>query len=49
MNEQTYQAIYERARENVEKAGGDANPFDVFGPAHPGTAAARGGIRAVRP
>lgn len=42
MSEQAYRALYERARENLEKAG-EENPFDVLGPVLPGTAAARAG------
>lgn len=43
MSEQAYRAIYERAREKIEKAGEEENPFDVLGPVQPGTAAARAG------
>jgi len=42
MSEQAYRALYEQARENLEKAG-EENPFDVLGPVLPGTAAAREG------
>ena len=36
MSEPVYQAIYERARENLEKSGG-GNPYDILGPDLPGT------------
>ena len=42
MSEEVYQAIYARARENLESAG-EENPFDVLGPVQPGMVAARAG------
>ena len=42
MTEAAYQAIYERAQENLEKSGAE-NPYDILGPDLPGTETALAG------
>ena len=42
MTEAAYQAIYERAQENLEKSGAE-KPYDILGPDLPGTQTALAG------